>query len=117
MPIRSYRDLVVWQRAMDLVVSVYALTAGFPRHEQFGLTSQMRRAAVSIVANLAEGSGRTRKEFAHFIVIARGSQKELEALTEVCVRLGYLKESELTDNLEMQDEVARRLWSLRRSLS
>ena len=97
-------------------MSVYATTAVLPKEELFGLTSQMRRAAVSIVANIAEGSGRTRKEFVHFLLIARGSQKELETLTEVCVRLGYLKEGALADNLEMQDEVARKLWALRASL-
>jgi four helix bundle protein len=117
MAVRSYRDLVVWQKGLDLVASVYTVTAVLPRDELFGLTSQMRRAAVSIVANVAEGSGRTRKEFLHHIVIARGSQKELEALTLVCTRLGYLTEQNVAESSALQDEVARMLWSLKKSLS
>jgi len=117
MPIRTYRDLIVWQKAMDLVVSTYELTGSLPRAEQFGVTAQMRRAAISIVANLAEGSGRTKKEFLHFVVIARGSQKELEALTEVCLRLGYFSQARAQMSMGLQDEVARMLWTLRTKLN
>ena|ERR1043166_5506684 len=116
MPIRSYRDLVVWQKSMDLVVSVYDVTRALPREEQFGITAQMRRAAVSIVANLAEGSGRSAKQFAHFVVIARGSQRELEALTAVCLRLGFLTEADAKNCAGLQDEVGAMLWTLRAKL-
>ena len=73
MSLRSYRELVVRQRAMDVVVAVYALTRDFPRAEQFALTSQLTRATVSVPANIAEGSGRSsRKDYLHFLSIARG---------------------------------------------
>ncbi|MFY7853311.1 MAG: four helix bundle protein, partial [Brevundimonas sp.] len=77
--VRSYRDLEVWKRAMDLAVATYELTREFPREEQFGLTSQARRAATSIAANIAEGYGRaTRPAYVSFLRIAQGSLKELE---------------------------------------
>jgi four helix bundle protein len=76
--VQSYRDLQVWQRAMQLTVSVYRLTQGFPREEMHGLTSQLRRAAVSIPSNIAEGQGRNSTgEFRNFLGIARGSNCEL----------------------------------------
>jgi four helix bundle protein len=87
---RGFRELLVWQKATDLVVDVYKTTRAFPSDERFGLTSQMRRAAVSIVANIAEGSARaTAGEFANCLSISRGSLKELEALVEVCVSTGF----------------------------
>lgn len=74
MPKRGYKDLVVWQKAMNLSVEVYALTAQFPKEELYGLTSQMRRAAISIPSNIAEGSKRgTQKDFKYFLTIAFGS--------------------------------------------
>lgn len=77
--IESYRDLKVWQRAMDLAVLVYGLTAAFPKQEQFGLTAQSRRAAVSVAANIAEGYGRsTKAAYLNFLRIAQGSLKETE---------------------------------------
>ena len=79
--VRDYRDLKVWRKSMALVKQVYRLCAGFPREEMFGLTSQIRRAAVSIVANIAEGAERNgTQEFVHFLGIARGSAAELETL-------------------------------------
>lgn len=93
---RKHHDLRVWQDGIALVKLVYALTKTFPREELFGLTSQMRRAAVSIPANIAEGAARsTRKEFAYFLVIARGSLSELETLVLIATELGYLKNDEL----------------------
>lgn len=77
--ISSYRDLVVWQKAIQLAIEIYQLTDRFPREEQFGLVSQMRRAAVSIASNIAEGRSRgTRKDFAHFLTMAYASGAELE---------------------------------------
>ncbi len=78
MALRDYSQLVVWQKAMDLVETVYRTTKTFPREEQYGLTSQIRRAAVSIPSNIAEGQGRhTTRDFLHFLAIAHGSLKEL----------------------------------------
>jgi four helix bundle protein len=74
MDIASHRDLIVWQKSMDMVQSVYQLSSTFPKHELYGLTSQLRRAAVSAPANIAEGHGRgTRRDYANFIAIAKGS--------------------------------------------
>src|SRR5262245_28277605 len=90
MDIRSYRDLRVWQMAMDLTVQVYQITESFPTYERFGLTAQLRRAAVSIASNIAEGHGRsTRGEYLQHISIARGSTMEVEVQLLVGERLEY----------------------------
>jgi four helix bundle protein len=89
---RSYKDLVAWQRAMELVTATYKSTAGFPKEEQFGLTSQLRRAAVSIPSNIAEGQGRlSEKEFRYFLGQARGSLMEVETQFQIAQNLGYLQ--------------------------
>ena len=86
-PVRNYRDLVAWQKGMNLAERTYAVTAGFPDTEKFGLVSQMRRAAVSVPANIAEGFGRFRKaEFRRFLEIAIGSLFELQTLAELARR-------------------------------
>jgi len=90
---QSYRDLIVWQKAMDLARSVYEISKGFPKQELFGLTSQIRRAAVSIPSNVAEGSARrTTRDFIAFLHIARGSLAELDTQLELCERSGFLRE-------------------------
>src|SRR5882762_5838834 len=90
-PIRSHRDLIVWQKAMDLVVAVYRATETFPKAETYGLTSQIRRAVTSIPANIAEGQGRRlTKEFLYFLANARGSLWELDTHLEAATRLGFL---------------------------
>ena len=95
---RKHHDLLAWQQGIALVKAVYSCTARFPREEAFGLTSQMRRAAVSVPANLAEGAARnSTREFAHFLGIARGSLSELETYVVIARELGYLKD---TDELE-----------------
>lgn len=87
----SYTELVAWQRAMDLAVEVYRATQGFPPDERFGLTSQVRRAAVSVPSNIAEGQGRlTKGEFRQFLGQARGSLLEVETQMELARRLGFL---------------------------
>ncbi|MBK8070294.1 MAG: four helix bundle protein [Rhodanobacteraceae bacterium] len=87
----GYQDLVVWQRAIDLVPTVYAAIRNFPPHENFALSAQIRRSAVSISANIAEGQGRQhRKEFLQHLSIAKGSLAELHSLMTVAHRLGYL---------------------------
>ena len=90
---RSHRDLKVWQIALDMTETLYRTTVDWPKSEQYGLVSQVRRAAVSVPANLAEGAGRrTPGEFMHFIGIARGSLAELETLLIIARRLGYIEE-------------------------
>jgi four helix bundle protein len=89
---QSYRDLVVWKKAMELVTEVYRVSKSLPKDEVYGLTSQMRRSAISIPSNIAEGKGRqSSAEFQHFLVIARGSLLELETQLEIAENLEYLK--------------------------
>lgn len=90
MPINSFKDLIVWQKAKQLAVLSYRMTESFPKNEMYGLVPQIRRAAVSIVANIAEGRGRnTRKDFANFLHIALGSCSELEAEFDISKELGF----------------------------
>jgi len=99
--IRSYKDLIVWQKSMDLVDLIYRLTATFPRTEQFGLMSQMQRSAVSIPSNIAEGRCRgTRKDFRQFLAVALGSAAELQTQTEIVKRQSFGK-SDLYPSIEM----------------
>lgn len=100
--IYSYKDLIVWQRAIELVVAVYELTDKFPKTEIYGLISQMRRAAISIPSNIAEGRRRgSRKDFRQFLIIAYGSGAELETQIEISKRLNFSKNLNYTkvDNL------------------
>ena len=88
---RNHRNLRAWQQAVDLVCSIYRFTEAFPESERYGLTSQMRRASVSVPANIAEGFARSgTKELLHFLSIASGSLSELDTLAEVAVKLGYV---------------------------
>ena len=114
---RSYKDLVAWQRAMDLVTAVYRSTAKFPKEEQFGLTSQLRRAAVSIPSNIAEGQGRlSEKEFRHFLGQARGSLMEVETQVQIAQNLDYLNPQQTQDLLTLSAEVGRILNGLLASI-
>lgn len=93
--VRSHKDLIVWQKAIDLTVFVYQLTDRFPHREIYGLSSQMRRAAVSIASNIAEGRSRgTQKDFAHFLRMAYGSVSELETQLYICAKLNLRKNEE-----------------------
>ena len=113
----SYRDLRVWRSAMDLVVSIYAETQGFPKEELYGLVSQMRRAAVSIPSNIAEGKGRlTDRGRAHFFSQARGSLLELETQILIAQKLSYLRESTAKLLIEHSAELGRMLSSLIHSI-
>lgn len=115
--IKSYRDLLVWQKAIDLVVNAYRATAAFPKTETYGLTSQIRRAASSIPANIAEGYGRgSRKEYVQFLSIAQGSLKELETHFIVGEKLSYLTGSQTERLLAQTDELGPMLGSLIRKL-
>ena len=116
--IRSHRDLIVWQKSMDLVEQVYALTQEFPADERFRLTGQATRAAVSVPANVAEGHSRaTRRDYAHFVAIAKGSLMELETYVMIAMRLGYVDAHRTHGILLHIGEVSRMLTSLRRRLA
>ena len=111
--VRSYRDLLVWQKSVALSVSCYALTKGFPASERYGLASQIQRAAVSIAANIAEGHGRNGPAvFLHHLSIARGSLRELETLLILADRLGYSKAETQKDLAAAADEIGRMLYGL-----
>jgi four helix bundle protein len=115
---RSYKDLVAWQKSMDLVTAAYRATAGFPRDELFGLTSQLRRAAVSIPSNIAEGQGRlSEKEFRYFLGQARGSLMEGETQLQIAENLGYLQKEQTSSLLQSCAEVGRILNGLLASVS
>ena len=115
--LRSYRDLTVWRRSLDWVEGVYRLSAGWPGDERFGLTSQARRASVSVAANIAEGAARrTTGEFLPFIGIARGSLAETETLLILSGRLGYSTEPAVAELLSDADELGRMLAGLTASL-
>ncbi|PIW17620.1 MAG: hypothetical protein COW33_06475 [Anaerolineae bacterium CG17_big_fil_post_rev_8_21_14_2_50_57_27] len=111
--IRSFHDLIVWQRAVDFTVKIYTVTKNFPREEMYGLTSQIRRASVSIPSNIAEGQARnTKPAFANHLDIALGSAAELETQLTIALKIGYLQQSEyenLTTNLV---EITRMLYGL-----
>jgi four helix bundle protein len=113
----SFKELVVWHRAIDLALSVYRLTAQFPDAERFGLTNQMRRAAVSISSNVAEGTGRaTTGELLQFLGIARGSNSELESQFVIARGLGYGTPQNLEDAEKLCGETDRLLTLLVKSL-
>lgn len=96
---KSHKDLLVYQKALDLVTVVYAITKMFPKEEQFGLTSQLRRASISIPSNISEGAGRkSKKEFIQFLFIALGSLNEVETQLEISKRLDYLQDLEKINN-------------------
>ena len=115
--VRDYRDLIVWNEAMEIAELVYSFTRAFPREEAFGLTSQMRRAAVSIPSNIAEGFGRAqRKTFVQFLRIAQGSLKEMETQALLSARVGFLAAEDLSDLLPRCERLGKRLVQFVRSL-
>ncbi len=106
--VRTFQDLIVWQKAMDLVTEIYRVTQKFPKEEIFGLVSQLRRAAVSVPSNIAEGQGRlTEKEFRQFLGTARGSLSEVETQIIIANNLGYLNDSDSQSLSAMVAEVGR----------
>ena len=114
---KSQCDLIVWHKAMELAVLVHKLTATFPRHEVFGLAGQLRRAAVSVPSNVAEGSARrTTRDLAAFLHVARGSVAELETQLLLARKVGYLDEAALDSVSPTLDEVGRLLNGLITSL-
>lgn len=117
MTVRAYYDLDVWKKAMDLVISIYEVSASFPREEIFGLTSQLRRSAVSVPSNVAEGHSRkSTAEFLRHISIAQGSLGELETQLLICERLGYLKSTRREELAQVSAEIGRMLSGLQVAL-
>jgi four helix bundle protein len=118
MVVKSYRDLRVWQAAMNLVEGVYRLTGTFPKQETYGLSSQMQRAAVSIPSNIAEGHTREHlKEYLHHLSMAQASLAELETQMEIAMRLEYLSREQLIGYFEITQTLGRQLYALRNSLA
>ena len=114
---RNYKDLLAWQKAMDLVEMVYTLTKQFPSEERYGLTSQLRRAVVSIPSNIAEGQGRySANEFNRFLSIAHGSLREVETQILIAVRLQYLEVTETQPAQQLCEETGRIINGLIKSL-
>jgi four helix bundle protein len=114
---QSFRNLKVWQRSMTLVEEIYSITSSFPRHEQFGLTSQIRRASVSIPSNIGEGKRRKRERvFLNHLDIALGSQAEVEVQLEIATRVGFLSSQEHERIQAIVEEVGRMLNGLMTSM-
>jgi four helix bundle protein len=112
---KDYRELEVWQQAMKLVIAIYGVTDRLPRCEQFGLCDQLRRAAVSIPSNIAEGFGRdTHKDFAHFLAMSRGSLYEVGTQLEIASALGYV--DSIDEVRALMNSISRMLGSLIRKL-
>lgn len=112
----QHKDLKVWQKAIVFVIKLYRITDEFPNSEKFGLISQMRRAAVSIPSNIAEGYGRrTNKELVRFLDIAKGSIYELDTQIEISMQLGYIKEGNYNNLSSLLDEISRMLTGLVKS--
>ncbi len=118
MPVKSYRELIVWQKAMDLAVEIYRLVKLLPKSEIYALSDQMRRVAVSIPSNIAEGQGRnSTKEYVKLLSIARGSQTELETQLEICLRLEYLSVSDAEVALGLCQEISKMLVTMMKKLT
>jgi len=114
----AFTDLRVWQCAMDLAVQIYRETSNFPRNETYGLTQQMRRAAVPVPSNIAEGKGRrTSKDFSQFLFQARGSLLELQTQTMIARRLGYFSDEQANALLNAAAKVGKGLAGLINSLA
>jgi four helix bundle protein len=115
--VQSFRDLLVWQRSLQLTVPVYRLTQGFPREEIYGLTSQIRRAAVSIPSNIAEGYGRlSRGEYRQFLGVARGSNFEVQTQIEIARALNLGDQKLLNESKGLSHEVGKMIFGLLESL-
>ena len=116
--IEDYKDLIVWQRSMELAEEVYRLVKKLPKEELFALSDQIRRAVISIPSNIAEGYERnSTKEYIHFLSIAKGSKAELETQLLLCVKIDYLKESEIQKAMCLVDEVGKMIYSLQKKLT
>ena len=111
--VKSFRDLVVWQKGIELCLSLYRLTREFPREETYGLTSQLRRAGVSVPSNIAEGFGRrSRSDYKVFLRMARGSVLEIQTQLLIARELRYGGQQKICEAETQADEVSRMLWAL-----
>ena len=118
MEIKNYRDLLVWQKSMDLVVEIYRLTRLLPKEEIYALSTQMRRAAVSIPSNIAEGQQRrSTKEFIQFLSIAKGSNAEVQTQLSICIRLDFFTQEQTRYAFALSEEISKILTKLSSSLS
>ena len=116
--IKTYRDLQIWQKSMTLVTEVYKTSKGFSKDEAYGLIPQIRRCAISIPSNIAEGYGRnSTNEYIHFLRIATGSLYELQTQIEICMNLDYLNKDEFNKLYELSREIERMITSLIGKLS
>ncbi len=114
---KPHRNLTAWKKAMDLVVAIYPETANFPKEEIYGLSSQLRRAAVSVPSNIAEGAAdRTRQQFSNFLSNAIGSLNEIDTQLEIVLRLGYLTGKVYQGLYKMVDECLALTYGLKKSL-
>ncbi|WP_075566513.1 four helix bundle protein [Ihuprevotella massiliensis] len=113
---KNHKELLVWQKAMQLVVDIYNLIRLLPKEETYGLSDQMRRAAISIPSNIAEGNARSsQKDMVHFLYIAQGSRAELETQLELCELIGYISKDRLEPVLMQTQEIGRMLSGLIKS--
>ena len=113
----SYKDLVVWQKAIDLTIEIYSLTNLFPKEEMYGFVSQIRRSAVSIPSNIAEGQARKyHLQFSHFLSIAQGSLAELETQIIIAIKLGYIA-GEQKDLFDMMHSIGKMITRLKQNLT
>jgi four helix bundle protein len=114
---KPHKKLVAWQKSMDLVEKIYELSKRFPRDEIYGLTSQVRRAAVSVPSNIAEGAaGRSSVQFRNYLSVAIGSLNELDTQIEIAQRVGYVNSAAVRDTVALVDECLAVTYGLRRSL-
>ena len=117
MAIRTYRDLIAWQKAMDFAESVFRLTESFPKRETYGIASHIRKTALSVPSNITEGQGRgATNDYIRFLRIARGSLQELETQILLAIRFGYVNRTDETSLLVRSEEVSRLISGLMRSL-
>lgn len=113
----NFRELIVWQKGMELVKEIYQITKEYPKDEIYVLTSQIRRAAISVPANIAEGCGRdTKKEFLRFLDISNGSAMELATLTELSKELGFIKTSQAKIVIDHTIEISKMIYNLKKSM-
>jgi four helix bundle protein len=114
---RSFRELAVWQRSRRLTGLLYRITQQFPREEVYGLTAQLRRAGISIISNIAEGSGRgTRTDYRSFLRIARGSALEVQAQLLIARDLGFGIPAQIVEAEELAEEISKMLWAITQKL-
>lgn len=116
--IKDFKDLIVWQKAMELVAEVYRLVKKLPKEELYALSDQIRRSAISIPSNIAEGQGRnSTKEFIQFLAIAKGSKSELETQLLLCVIINYLNNSDIETAINLIQEIGMMINALQKSLT